>query len=66
MDEMRIESAIMRQIVSKFIKKAIKKKTGVNVNLDIRNLTVTTRGGSLYFDINAGGSIPIEDVSKLA
>lgn len=65
MDELKIESALMRQLVASIIRREIKKKTGFNVDLDIKSLSVTTRGGGLYFDISASGSTRTENLSKL-
>ena len=61
MDEMRIESAIMRSVISKAIKRAVK-KTGVNADIDIKEIEMYTRGGILYFDIHGSGSVPIEQL----
>ena len=61
MDEMKIESAIMRSIISKAIKKVIK-KTGINADIDVKSAEVFTRGGGLYFDIHATGSVPIDEL----
>ena len=61
MDEMKIESAIMRDFISKAIKRSVK-KTGVNADIKIKGLEMYTRDGKLYFDITANGSIPLDEL----
>lgn len=65
MDELKIESALMRQLVASMIKKAIKNNIGINVDLDIKSFSVTTRNGDLCFDISASGSTRTANLVKL-
>lgn len=63
MDEMRFESNFMRSIISKLISRAIK-KTGINIEINIKGLEIHTRGDKLYFDICCDGSVPIEELER--
>ena len=65
MDELKVESALVRQLVASMIKKAIQKKIGFNVDLNIKSLSVTTKDGGLYFDVSASGSTKTANLAKL-
>lgn len=59
MDEMKIQSAFLRNIVSRIIKRLIKDKLSLDVDLAIHDLNIRHEEdtGKFTFDINVGGSL---------
>lgn len=64
MDGLRIESKFMRSIVSKLVKKAIAKKTGYKVDIQINALSVDVTDGRTYIHVNADAQINNDEFKK--
>lgn len=66
MDMMQIKTKLMRGIVGKLLKKAIKNKTGCNVDLDINDIDIAILDdGTARIHLDINGLIEAEDVKKL-
>jgi hypothetical protein len=48
MDEMKIVSNFTRGIISKILKKVIKKKTGYNMDIQLNSITTTVSDGKTH------------------
>ena len=47
MDELRVSSKLMNHLISRFIKKKIKKHCGQNVNVSFNQIVVTVKDGDM-------------------
>ena len=47
MDELRISSKLMNHLLSRFIRKKIKKNCGQNVNVSFNQIVVTVKDGDM-------------------
>ncbi|MBO7450707.1 MAG: CTP synthase [Clostridiales bacterium] len=67
MDEMKIKSDWLRKLVSKYIMKQIKKKTGYDVKVDIGQIYVSVDDGDqahVHLEVNA--DMNKADLEKIA
>lgn len=67
MDEMKIKSDWLRKLVSKYIMKQIKKKTGYDVKVDIGQIYVSVDDGDMahvHLEVNA--DMNKADLEKIA
>lgn len=66
MDEMTISSEFTRKLVSKILEREIRKRTGIEVNIDLKpfNLKVSEEGGKAHIELDA--SMKKEELAKLA
>lgn len=67
MDEMKIKSDWLRKLVSKYIMKQIKKKTGYDVAVDIGQIYVSVDDGDMahvHLEVNA--DMNKADLEKIA
>lgn len=67
MDEMKIKSDWLRKLVSKYIMKQIKKKTGYDVSVDIGQIYVSVDDGDMahvHLEVNA--DMNKADLEKIA
>lgn len=68
MDLMKIESKFLTGIISKVLRKVIKKQTGCNIMLNLKNIDVkpnSQNGDGYLFSINVSGEIANKDVDKI-
>ena len=67
MDELKLilNTKFMRGIVTKIIKKALAKKIGYPVDIDLKNVSVEVRDGKVHFHIDADGAINTDDLVNI-
>jgi hypothetical protein len=67
MDElkMNLSSKFMRGIVTKIISKAVYKKTGYKVEIDLNNINVEVINGKAYIHVDADAAIDNEELMKI-
>lgn len=67
MDElkMNLSSKFMRGIVTKIISKAIYKKTGYKVEIDLNNINVEVVNGKAYIHVDADAAIDNDELMKI-
>lgn len=65
MDEMNIRSKTVRGIISKMLMKAILKKTGLWSAIDIQELSASSNGKEVSFNIKGNITISLEDLRSL-
>ena len=66
MDGMRIKSAFLTMIVSKVIKKAIKKKTGYDIDIQIKEFNINfDNDGNAMVHLEADGNLKKEELLNI-
>lgn len=67
MDElkMNLSSKFMRGIVTKIISKAVYKKTGYKVEIDLNNINVEIVNGKAYIHVDADAAIDNDELMKI-
>lgn len=65
MDEMKISSKFMRNLVAKLVKRAVKKKTGYEMDIQLNELTVTVTDGTAHVHINIDGELGKDELTKI-
>ena len=67
MDElkMNLSSKFMRGIVTKIISKAVYKKTGYKVEIDLNNINVEVVNGKAYIHVDADVAIDNDELMKI-
>lgn len=65
MDEMKIKSAFLKAIVSKIIKKSIKRKTGANVDVHLEDLDIVVIDGKAKVHLEANAVIEKDDLTRI-
>lgn len=65
MDEMRFESKLTRTIVSKLVKKGIKKKFGYDVDVDLNNFRTTVIDGKTHVHLDVDLELNEKDFATI-
>jgi hypothetical protein len=65
MDEMKIVSNFTRGIVSKILKKVIKKKTGYNMDIQLNSITTTISDGKTHVHLDMDAELDKEELMKI-
>lgn len=65
MDEMKISSKFMRNLVAKLVKRAVKKKVGYEVDIQLNELTVTVTDGTAHVHLNIDAEINKDEFTKI-
>ena len=67
MDELKIKlsTRIMRSIVAKLISKLIFKKTGYEINIQLREIEISNAEGKVQLHIDADADMSNDDFTKL-
>jgi hypothetical protein len=63
-DELKIKSGFMRGVVSKLVEKAIHKKFGYKVDIQINDIDVVVTDGKAHIHLNADGEIDSNEFKK--
>lgn len=65
MDEMRITSVFTRGIVSKILRKVIRKKTGYEVDIQLNDVTTTIQNGKTHLHIDIDAELDKDELIKV-
>lgn len=65
MDEMRIESKLMRAVAGRWIKRQIKKKLGYDVKVDLTEFKTTVIDGTAHVHLNVDAEMDKDEFNKL-
>lgn len=65
MDEMKISSKFMRNLVAKLVKKTIKKKVGYDVDIQLNELTVTVTDGTAHVHLSVDAELNKDELTKI-
>lgn len=66
MDELKIKSKLLTNIVSKIIRFTVKKKLGYDIDIQLHELTATINDGKAHIYINAEGDVDAKEFKKFA
>lgn len=67
MDELKLKlsTKFMRGIVAKLVSKAISKKFGCKIDIQINEIEVTTHDGKVYLHVNADAETTNEEFKEI-
>ena len=65
MDEMKISSKFMRNLVAKLVKRAVKKKVGYEVDIQLNELTATVTDGTAHIHLNIDAELNKDELTKI-
>lgn len=65
MDEMRITSVFTRGIVSKILRKVIRKKTGYEVDIQLNDVTTTIQNGKTHLHVDIDAELDKDELIKI-
>lgn len=67
MDEIKMscKGKFLKPIITKLISKFIKKKYGVNVEIRINEIDISSMDGETYFNLNVDGKMKNEELMKI-
>lgn len=66
MDEMKIKSSFMNNLLSKILQKVINSKFGIDITINTEDINIVTDDiGYVYYTLGVSGKIHTEDVRKL-
>lgn len=65
MDEMKISSKFMRNLVAKLVKRAVKKKVGYEVDIQLNELTATVTDGTAHVHLNIDAELNKDEFTKI-
>ena len=65
MDEMRITSVFTRGIVSKILRKVIRKKTGYEVEIQLNDVTTTIQNGKTHLHVDIDAELDKDELIKI-
>lgn len=64
MDEMKIRSKFMRNLLAKLVKGVVKKKVGYDVDFQLNELTTTVTDGTAHVHLNVDAKMSKEELTK--
>ncbi len=64
MDELKIRTPLVKALISRILKKAIKKSLGCEVNIFLHDLSVTVKDGVADVRVEARGEIEVQELSR--
>lgn len=64
MDEMKIRSKFMRNLLAKLVKGVVKKKVGYDVDFQLNELTATVTDGTAYIHLNVDAKMSKDELTK--
>lgn len=65
MDEMKISSKFMRNLVAKLVKRAVKKKVGYEVDIQLNELTATVTDGTAHVHLSVDAELNKDELTKI-
>ncbi len=65
MDEMKINSKFMKNLIAKLIKRVIKKKTGCEADIYLNGLNVTITDGTAHIHLSVDAEVNNDELTKV-
>ena len=65
MDELKLQTKFMRGIVAKLISKAISKKFGCDISIQINELELENKDGKVHIHANLCGEAKTDDITTI-
>lgn len=64
MDTLRISSGLLGGLITKVIKKSIKKKTGLDITVTIKSLEIVNKDNRTEFELSLTGDVQSTELIK--
>lgn len=65
MDELNIRTPLVKALIGRILKKALKKNLGCDIDILLNDVTVTVKDGRMRLCVNAQGDIEVSDISRI-
>ena len=65
MDELKLHTAFMRNMVSKLISRALFKKTGYKIDIQFNEVKVENKDGRIYLHADVSGEMETNEFKKI-
>ena len=65
MDEMKISSKFMRNMVANLVKKTVKKKVGYEVDIQLNEFTATVTDGTAHVHLSVDAELNKDELTKI-
>lgn len=65
MDEMKIRSKFMKNLVAKLVKGVVKKKVGYEMDIQLNELTAAVTDGAAHVHLNVDAEMSKDEFTKL-
>lgn len=65
MDEMKISSKFMKNLIAKLVKRTVKKKIGYEVDIQLNELTATVTDGTVHVHLSIDAELGKDEFTKL-
>ena len=65
MDEMKISSKFMRNLIAKLVKKTVKKKVGCDVDVQLNELAATVTDGTTHVHLSVDAELNKDELTKI-
>ena len=65
MDEMKIVSKFTTNMISKLVKKVLRKKTGYNIDIQLNAITAKIDDGKTHIHLDADAELGKEELTKI-
>lgn len=65
MDEMKIGSKLMKNLIAKLVKRAVKKKVGYEVDIQLNELTATVTDGTAHIHLSVDAEMGKDEFAKI-
>ncbi len=65
MDEMKISSKFMRNLIAKLVKRTVKKKVGYEVDIQLNELTATVTDGTAHVHLSVDAELNKDELTKI-
>lgn len=65
MDEMKISSKFMRNLIAKLVKKMVKKKVGYEMDIQLNEFTATVTDGTAHVHLSVDAELNKDELTKI-
>lgn len=65
MDEMKISSKLMKNLIAKLVKRAVKKKVGYEIDIQLNELTATVIDGTAHVHLSVDAELDKDELTKI-
>lgn len=65
MDEMKIGSKLMKNLIAKLVKRAVKKKVGYEVDIQLNEMTAAVTDGTAHIHLSVDAEMGKDELTKI-
>ena len=65
MDEMKIVSKFTTNMISKLVKKVLRKKTGYNIDIQLNGITASINDGRTHIHLDVDAELEKDELTKI-